>query len=184
MQQRAGVEREGGEGRWRGVAAWRLLGEKLTPPVCGTDLTFYGSTSSLPPLSLLSPSSLPPLSMHLHVFGATHNRVCLLRLCVMAATSLPSSRLPDAPSQSDRDKLTIFVSVVSYRDPETLPTLTSLLTNATHPDRIHIGLVWQYHTTADVHLFLPPSAPTSPFFLSDAPAACSWVDLSAAVVAS
>ena len=85
----------------------------------------------------------------------------------MAATPPSFPRLPAAPTQSDRDKLTIFVSIVSYRDPETLPTLTSLLTNATHPNRIHIGLVWQYHTTADTTLFLPPPAPTTPFFPSN-----------------
>ena len=95
---------------------------------------------------------------------------CLLQ-SIMRAASPASLRLPDAPTQSDRDKLTIFVSIVSYRDPETLPTLASLLTNATHPSRLHIGLVWQYHTTADTHLFLPPPAPTSPFFPSDSPPA-------------
>ena len=79
-------------------------------------------------------------------------------------TAPPSSlRLPDAPTQAERDELTIFVSIVSYRDPETLPTLRSLLTAASHPRRIHVGLVWQYHTTADTSLFLPPPGPTSPF---------------------
>ena len=82
----------------------------------------------------------------------------------MSSTPPVSLRLPDAPTQSDRDKLTIFISIVSYRDPETLPTLTSLLTTASHPNRLHIGIVWQYHTTADTHLFHPPPAPTSPFF--------------------
>jgi [Skp1-protein]-hydroxyproline N-acetylglucosaminyltransferase len=39
---------------------------------------------------------------------------------------------------------TIFVSIASYRDSETIPTIQSLLKNALNSSRIRIGLVWQY----------------------------------------
>ena len=104
---------------------------------------------------------------------ASHTTPSPLPNATMTSTPPSFSRLPDAPSQSDRDALLIFVSIVSYRDPETLPTLRSLLTTASHPSRLRIGLVWQYDTAADTRLFLPPPAPTSPFFPDDAAAAAA-----------
>jgi hypothetical protein len=38
----------------------------------------------------------------------------------------------------------IFVSIASYRDPELLPTLESLLSNAANPDDLTICIAWQY----------------------------------------
>lgn len=37
----------------------------------------------------------------------------------------------------------IFVSVASYRDPETPHTLRDMFSKATHPDRIYAGVFWQ-----------------------------------------
>jgi len=40
----------------------------------------------------------------------------------------------------------IFVSVVSYRDPEAVHTLEDLFEKAAHPERVFVGVVWQYVT--------------------------------------
>ena len=145
------------------VDVWRLVRpsrsrEKAHTRVTDHTRTYHHLSNPLPSIDFSSQHRARHKSCY-----------ALSPILIMAGT--PSSSLPpllpDAPSQSDRDKLTIFVSVVSYRDPETLPTLTSLLTRATHPSRIHVGFVWQYNTTADTRLFLPPPAPTTPFFASD-----------------
>lgn len=39
---------------------------------------------------------------------------------------------------------TIFISIASYRDPELLPTLRDLLATAKNPNRLKIGVCWQY----------------------------------------
>jgi Glycosyltransferase (GlcNAc)/2OG-Fe(II) oxygenase superfamily len=51
--------------------------------------------------------------------------------------------LPVAVSDSGTEKKTIFVSIASYRDSETIPTLDDLFATARHPDRIICGLVLQ-----------------------------------------
>ena len=70
--------------------------------------------------------------------------------------------LPHASSQAELAQLTIFVSIVSYRDSQTLPTLHSLYSQADHPARIHAGIVWQYNPGIDQNLFLfsSPSVPS------------------------
>ncbi len=45
-------------------------------------------------------------------------------------------------------KKTIFVSIPSYRDTETHPTILSLIANAAFPERIMIGVVYQYDTSS------------------------------------
>jgi hypothetical protein len=45
----------------------------------------------------------------------------------------------------------IFVQIASYRDPELVPTLDSLFSNATHPDRLVIAIVWQRDETESLH---------------------------------
>lgn len=48
--------------------------------------------------------------------------------------------------KSTKTKLpTIFVQIASYRDPELLSTLRDLLSKATHPDQLRIGLAWQHN---------------------------------------
>lgn len=37
----------------------------------------------------------------------------------------------------------IFIQIACYRDPELLPTLNSLLSNAKYPEKLTFGLVWQ-----------------------------------------
>jgi len=43
----------------------------------------------------------------------------------------------------------IFVSIASYRDPELIPTLKDLITNAKHPENLVFSIAWQ-HSTEDV----------------------------------
>lgn len=45
---------------------------------------------------------------------------------------------------------TIFISIASYRDPELLPTIRSLITSANNPERLHIAVCWQDHRRQDV----------------------------------
>ena len=41
-------------------------------------------------------------------------------------------------------KKSIFVSIASFRDPELIPTLDSLFSNADHPEHLHICIGWQH----------------------------------------
>ena len=44
---------------------------------------------------------------------------------------------------------TLFVSIAAYRDAECAPTLADLFAQAAHPERIHVGLCWQYVEGSD-----------------------------------
>jgi hypothetical protein len=48
---------------------------------------------------------------------------------------------------------TIFISIASYRDPELLPTLRDLLATAKNPDRLKIGVCWQYGEDESIEEF-------------------------------
>lgn len=48
---------------------------------------------------------------------------------------------------------TIFVQMAAYRDPELVPTLVSLLDNATAPERLHICVAWQHCDEASIDQF-------------------------------
>jgi len=39
---------------------------------------------------------------------------------------------------------TIFIQIAAYRDPELIPTLDDLLSNAKYPDRLKICIAWQH----------------------------------------
>ena len=45
---------------------------------------------------------------------------------------------------------TIFVSVASYRDKELIKTIKDCLSKAKHPERVKIGVCWQYDETEDI----------------------------------
>ncbi|KAJ3049159.1 Egl nine 3, partial [Quaeritorhiza haematococci] len=69
-------------------------------------------------------------------------------------------------TQSSLDRAeppTIFVSVPSYRDPDTHNTIHSLLLNATHPHLISIGILYQDHPTLDTHIHSSLPLPTPLF---------------------
>jgi len=50
-------------------------------------------------------------------------------------------------------KDTIFVQIASYRDPELVPTLRSLFSNAKHPELLRVGLAWQKDNTESLEEF-------------------------------
>jgi len=56
-----------------------------------------------------------------------------------------------------KNKETVFIQIASYRDPELVPTLTSLLENAKYPERLHICIAFQYSEddafTKDIEIF-------------------------------
>ena len=58
---------------------------------------------------------------------------------------LPVSKLPTGTETGECE--TIFVAIPSYRDPETWPTIQSLILSAHNPQRVHIGVVWQIDTS-------------------------------------
>ncbi|CAM9305152.1 unnamed protein product [Choristocarpus tenellus] len=57
--------------------------------------------------------------------------------------SLPIPRNEDENLNRHAREATIFVSVVSYRDSETNPTVTDLWDRAENPARVSVGVVWQ-----------------------------------------
>ena len=54
-------------------------------------------------------------------------------------------------------KPTIFVQIASYRDPECQWTVNDLFAQATFPERVHVGICWQYDKQADSDCFTVPS---------------------------
>lgn len=51
----------------------------------------------------------------------------------------------------------IFVSIASYRDPECQYTVKDLFEKALHPERITVGICWQYDNDEDRDCFLVPA---------------------------
>lgn len=45
----------------------------------------------------------------------------------------------------------IFVSIISYRDPEAQYTIRDLFAQAARPGRVFVGIVEQYHVMEDEH---------------------------------
>lgn len=62
----------------------------------------------------------------------------------------------------------IFVSIAAYRDPELLPTLENLISNATHPNDLTICIAWQ-HAEEDVWDTLEQYKSDSRFKIIDIP---------------
>lgn len=50
----------------------------------------------------------------------------------------------------------IFVATASYRDPECQWTIKSLFASAAEPDRIFVGVCWQFDPEQDQHCFKEP----------------------------
>lgn len=50
----------------------------------------------------------------------------------------------------------IFVRIPSYRDPECQWTVKDLFEKAAHPERIFVGICWQYDPVEDAHCFKEP----------------------------
>jgi hypothetical protein len=50
----------------------------------------------------------------------------------------------------------IFVSIAAFRDPELQHTLKDLFDKAAHPERITVGLIWQFDPVFDRHCFEVP----------------------------
>jgi hypothetical protein len=54
---------------------------------------------------------------------------------------------------------TIFVSIASYRDPDCQNTVRDLFEKATHPDRVSIGICWQFVPVEDNDCFTLQTRP-------------------------
>lgn len=54
---------------------------------------------------------------------------------------------------------TIFVSIASYRDPDCQNTVRDLFEKASHPDRVFIGVCWQYVPVEDDDCFVLETRP-------------------------
>ncbi len=70
---------------------------------------------------------------------------------VKPAGSKPASRSSSMPS--------IFVNIASYRDPECQWTVKDLFEKAAHPERINVGICWQYDPVADQDCFKVSTRP-------------------------
>jgi len=57
------------------------------------------------------------------------------------------------PSIRDAGIASIFVNIASYRDPECQWTVKDLFEKATYPDRINVGICWQFDPEEDKHCF-------------------------------
>lgn len=53
-----------------------------------------------------------------------------------------------------KQKDTIFISIASYRDPELIPTIDSLITNASKSKNLHIVVGWQHADDEMIDIFL------------------------------
>ena len=54
----------------------------------------------------------------------------------------------------DTAKRRIFVQIASYRDPECHATVRDLFEKAKHPERVNVGICWQYDPEADKECFV------------------------------
>src|SRR5262249_444072 len=55
-----------------------------------------------------------------------------------------------------KKKPKIFVQIASYRDPECHWTIKDLYLKATHPERVFVGICWQFDKQEDKDCFLEP----------------------------
>jgi hypothetical protein len=53
------------------------------------------------------------------------------------------------PTHATRSDGSIFVSIASYRDQDVTATIENMFNTATHPDRVHVGLVTQNKTSKE-----------------------------------
>lgn len=49
---------------------------------------------------------------------------------------------------------TIFVQMASYRDPQLIPTLNDMISNAKNPENLHIAICWQHGDDEPIDIFL------------------------------
>eukprot|EP00978_Attheya_sp_CCMP212_P039876 scaffold211689_cov55-Attheya_sp.AAC.1 len=102
----------------------------------------YGSTATI-----ISPQSLESLPDSNIVIKEASTQLSPGVKANAKARSIEKVGLPPLVIHGKESPLSsIFVSIPSYRDSETYPTIASLIENATHPERIHVGLVLQEDT--------------------------------------
>jgi len=79
-------------------------------------------------------------------------------------------------SMAADNKKTIFVQIASYRDPECQWTVKDLFEKATYPDRIHVGICWQYDPEEDADCFQistrPDQVRVAPFHWKEGKGVC------------
>lgn len=68
----------------------------------------------------------------------------------------------------------IFVSIASYRDKELVKTVKSLFENATYPDMITVGILWQYDETEDLNQFNDHRVLTHKVYWKDVEGSVCW----------
>ncbi|KAK3251917.1 hypothetical protein CYMTET_38765 [Cymbomonas tetramitiformis] len=69
-----------------------------------------------------------------------HEVGCVALAAESVAGGAGGPLIAGGPASAER----IFVSIASYRDPEALHTIRDLFDKADHPERIFVGVVWQY----------------------------------------
>jgi len=61
-------------------------------------------------------------------------------------------RIPKETFMSSEN--TIFVQIASYRDPQLIPTLNDMISNAKNPENLHICVCWQHGDDEPIDIFL------------------------------
>ncbi len=69
-----------------------------------------------------------------------------------AARQMAPSKRPKTPTKAPKLPR-IFVSIASYRDTECQWTIKDLFDKATHPDRVFVGVCWQFFKDQDADCF-------------------------------
>lgn len=68
-------------------------------------------------------------------------------------TAAPRSAPPLETTRITAKRPKIFVNIASYRDPECQWTVKDLYEKARYPDRIYVGICWQFDEKEDQHCF-------------------------------
>lgn len=105
------------------------------------------SSSSSPPLLNKAATEILEISAAAIIANENNNDNIIERqreqqLKIQQKQSLPVNDIINSTSKNG----TIFVSIPSYRDTETFPTINSLYENALYPNNIYVGIVFQYDT--------------------------------------
>lgn len=69
----------------------------------------------------------------------------------LAGNPRASADLQHSSIVNEDQESTIFVSIAAYRDQECVPTIRDLFAKASHPERIYVGVCWQYDPATEPH---------------------------------
>ncbi len=116
---------------------------------------FYRSKQVDQPPAILTQGAPPVTTKGQDFMGVSPSLSSEGKVAGHTAISVPPNEgSGDAPISRGKDPAdgSIFVSIASYRDPETRWTVWDLFRKAKRPDQIHVGIVWQVRTNTSFHV--------------------------------